>query len=225
MGKEPQVFADRTAAGRELARVIGKRNLQRPLLVLGLPRGGVPVAFEVARALRAPLDVIVVRKIGMPGQPEFAIGAVASGGVTFRTGAAAGLYEGVDLPFEQLAERERLELARREQAYRPGAPPIQAQGKTAILVDDGLATGATMIAAVRAARRSGAAAVVAAAPVASGEAAAAVAAEADDVIFVQTSESLFAISQWYLNFEQVDDAEICALLERARRGEFISDVA
>jgi putative phosphoribosyl transferase len=207
-------FPDRTAAGQQLARALADRNLQGPLLVLGLPRGGVPVAYEVARALQAPLDVMVVRKVGMPGQPELAIGAIASGDITVRAESEALIA--FNVPFEQLAQRERVELERRERAYRAGAPPIDAKGKTVILVDDGLATGATMLAAVRAARKLGAAAVVVAAPVASQDAVELTGAEADDVVVLVTPALLFSISQWYDHFEQVDDTEVRELLQRAK---------
>lgn len=205
------VFADRAVAGRELGRVLVKRKLEPPLLVLGLPRGGVPVAYEVARALHAPLDVMIVRKIGMPGQPELAIGAIASGNITVR-----GRGSDLDLPFEQVARRERAELERRERSYRADRAPLQLQGKTVVLVDDGLATGATMIAAVRAARQAGAMRIVVAAPVASDEATQLLAQEADELVILETPPDLFAIGQWYENFTQVEDAEVCALLERVR---------
>ena len=205
------MFADRAVAGRELGRVLVKRKLEPPLLVLGLPRGGVPVAYEVARALHAPLDVMIVRKIGMPGQPELAIGAIASGNITVR-----GRGSDLDLPFEQVARRERAELERRERSYRADRAPLQLQGKTVVLVDDGLATGATMIAAVRAARQAGAMRIVVAAPVASDEATQLLAQEADELVILETPPDLFAIGQWYENFTQVEDAEVCALLERVR---------
>ncbi len=214
-----QGFADRTAAGRELASATLKLKLRRPVLVLGLPRGGVPVAYEVARALRAPLDVLVVRKIGMPGQPELAIGAIASGGITVREPDGASRFAGLDIPFEQIARRERAELERRERTYRAGLPPLDLRGQTVVLVDDGLATGATMIAAVRAARQADATSVVVAAPVASQEAARLVGAEADEVAILEVSPFLFSISTWYANFEQIEDEEVGALLERARRTE------
>lgn len=204
-----RVFADRVVAGRELARALVKCKLEGPLLVLGLPRGGVPVAYEVARALHAALDVMIVRKVGMPGQPELAIGAIASGNITVRERAS-----GLDLPFEQIAKRERVELERRERLYRAERAPLQLQGKTVVLVDDGLATGATMIAAVRAARKAGASRVVVAAPVASNEAVDLLAREADDLVLLETPPRLFAIGQWYENFTQVEDAEVCALLKR-----------
>lgn len=212
-------FADRAAAGRELAAAVRKLNLQRPVLVLGLPRGGVPVAYEVARTLRAPLDVLVVRKIGMPGQRELAIGAIASGGITVREPDTASRFAGVDIPFEQIARRERAELERRERDYRGGLPPLDLRGQTVVLVDDGLATGATMIAAVRAARQADADSVVVAAPVASEEAARLVGAESDEVAILEVSAFLFSISTWYAHFEQLEDEEVRALLERARRSE------
>ncbi len=185
-------------------------------MVLGLPRGGVPVAYEVARALGAPLDVIVVRKIGLPGQPELAIGAIASGGIAVREHAAERYIDALDLPFEQLASEEHAELERRERTYRPNAPPLQLDGQTALLVDDGLATGCTMLAAIRAARGAGAASVVVAAPIASDEAAALVGGEADATVILKTPAYLFSIGQWYDSFEQVQDAEVCALLESLR---------
>lgn len=209
-------FADRTAAGRELAAAVKKLKLLRPLIVLGLPRGGVPVAYEVARALRAPLDVLVVRKIGMPGQPELAIGAIASGGIIVQQPGSAARVAGLEMQFEQIANRERVELQRRERAYRAGLPPLDLHGQTVVLVDDGLATGATMVAAVRAARKAGAASVVVAAPVASDEAVALVATEADEVAIVEIPSFLVAIGAWYENFEQLEDTEVRALLDRAR---------
>jgi predicted phosphoribosyltransferase len=186
------------------------------VLVLGLPRGGVPVALEVARALDAPLDVMVVRKIGMPGQPEFAIGAIASGGIVVRQLEGAPRYAGLEAQFEQLVRRERVELERRELAYRGDAPPLELQDRTVVLVDDGLATGATMMAALRAARQAGAARVVVAAPVASEEAAAMLGDEADQVAILQTPAFLVAIGEWYERFDQLEDDEVRALLRRAR---------
>lgn len=219
MRAQAQVFADRAAAGAALAQELGRRHLAAPLLVLGLPRGGVAVAREVAAALHAPLDVLIVRKIALPQNPELAIGAAASGGVV--------LWEEYIDPsagelFRELRQTALAEIERRERHYRKGEPPLDLRGKTAILVDDGLATGATMLAAVRAARQAGAAQVIAAAPVGSREAAARVGREADLVVILETPAMLFAVGQWYQRFEQLEDADVCRLLgfgARARAGE------
>jgi predicted phosphoribosyltransferase len=211
-----RVFANRTQAGRELGRALRDRALRGPLLVLGLPRGGVPVALEVARALDAPLDVMVVRKVGMPGQPELAIGAIAPHDVTVHETGAAADYAELEAPFERLASRERAELARREREYRPGAGALDATGRTVVLVDDGLATGATMVAAIRSARRAGAEAVIAAAPVASRSAAARIGEEADEAVILQVPPALYAVGEWYDDFGQLDDEEVRAMLGQAR---------
>lgn len=217
MESDTHIFADRKAAGVELARAVKKCNLLPPLLVLGLPRGGVPVAYEVARALEAPLDVMVVRKIGMPGQPELAIGAIATGNIVVRDPQVPSQLAALGLPFEELVNQARLELERREHAYRADLPPLDLRDKTVILVDDGLATGATMVAALRAARKVGTKRVIAAAPVASHEAMALTRREADECVFLQTPALLVSISQWYEHFEQLEDSEVRTLLERARR--------
>lgn len=208
-----RIFPDRATAGAALGRELARRLLTPPpLLVLGLPRGGVPVAYEVAQRLKAPLDVMLVRKIGMPGWPELAIGAIASGNILVHK---PPLEKEVPAEtFDRLAEEQRRELVRREQTYRGGRPPLELRGKTVILVDDGLATGSTMLAAVRAARKAGAAAIVVAAPVASREAADLVRAEADTVVILQTPEVLFAIGEWYQQFEQLEDDEVTRLLAR-----------
>ena len=211
-----RVFEDRHEAGVELARAVSKRRPRAPLVVLGLPRGGVPVAHEVAKSLDAPLDVMVVRKIGMPGQPELAIGAVASGGVVVRERHVSDYVAERGIPFEALAERQRAEVDRRERTYRKGLPPLDLKQKTAVLVDDGLATGSTMLAAIRAARQAGAATVLVAAPVASREAHALISAEADEVVIIQIPAFLYAIGEWYRDFRQVEDAEVCDLLRRNR---------
>lgn len=209
-------FADRTQAGIALALELSRRKLHRPLTVLALPRGGVPVAYEVARELYAPLDVLVVRKIGMPGQRELAIGAIASGDVIVHESHIARHLEELNVSFEALEAAERKELQRREHAYRGDAPPLDLKGQTAVLVDDGLATGATMLAAVRAARRAGADTVIVAVPVASDTAVSLVGAEADEVIVLEKPPWFFAIGQWYENFDQVPDEEVCRLLALAR---------
>ena len=212
-----RVFVDRTAAGAALAREMQHRSLRPPVLVLALPRGGVPVAYEVARVLDAPLDVMLVRKVGMPGQPELAIGAVASGGIVVHDLTIEREIPGIAEAFDRIAAEERRELLRREQAYRAGLEPLVLEGKTVVLVDDGLATGSTMLAAVRAARAGGAAAIVVASPVASPQAAQLLAAEADAIVILQIPAMLFAIGEWYERFEQLEDAEVCRLLELHRR--------
>lgn len=212
-----QKFPDRAAAGVALARELRSWLLPPPLLILALPRGGVAVAYEVARLLDAPLDVMIVRKIGMPGQPEIALGAIASGGVTVRMASGDKEFAAATPGFDELAAAERPELERRERAYRPDATPLDLRRKTVILVDDGLATGATMLAAVRAARKAGATTVVAAAPVASSAAAVLVRREADATVILQIPPALFAISQWYQDFGQVDDAAVRDLLTLSRR--------
>lgn len=213
-------FTDRRAAGRQLAGAVAALGLRPPVVVLGLPRGGVPVAFEVARALRAPLDVMPVRKVGMPGQPELALGAIAAGGVIVRQPLRYTGYGPDAQEFAALAEHERGELERRERLYRAGRPPLELTGKTAVLVDDGLATGATMLAAVRAARQAGAAAVVAAAPVASDEAAALIGAECDAIAILGIPPALRAVGEWYLDFGQVEDREVRELLQDSERKPF-----
>lgn len=170
------------------------------------------MAYQVARALGAPLDVLIVRKIGMPGQPEFAIGAIASGNIMLQGAGIVGQSWQLEDAFRQVVEHERRELDRREQVYRPGRPPLELKDKTVVLVDDGLATGSTMLAAVRSARKAGAAAVIVAAPVGSSEAEALLTAEADEVIVLQTPPMLFSIGEWYERFEQLEDAEVCRLL-------------
>jgi putative phosphoribosyl transferase len=221
--RTPRVFADRAAAGRELARKLGSelaRGKRRtPLIVLGLPRGGVAVAAPVASALHAPLDVLVVRKVGYPLQPELAIGAIAAGGIVVRDAPPAhrwlGPAAGDDAAFEQIVAREHRELERREALYRAGREPLDLKDKTVLLVDDGLATGSTMIAAVRAARKAGARAIIAAAPVASPQAIERVSAEADDVVVLVAPQMLFSIGEWYDRFEQLSDAEVSRLLSSA----------
>ena len=217
MALTARVFPHRAAAGAALAREMQQRSLRPPVLVLALPRGGVPVAYEVARALDAPLDVMLVRKVGMPGQPELAIGAVASGDIVVHERAIEQEIPGIADAFDRIAAEERRELLRRERVYRAGLAPLVLKGKTIVLVDDGLATGSTMLAAVRAARAGGAATIVVAAPVASPQAVQLLAAEADEIVILQIPAMLFAIGEWYDRFEQLEDDEVCRLLALHRR--------
>jgi predicted phosphoribosyltransferase len=210
-----RVFADRIEAGVALGHAIAARHPAPPLMVLGLPRGGVPLAREVARILRAPLDVLVVRKVGMPLHPELAIGAVASGGAVVRE--AHGRYDllGREIDFDALAARELEEVRRRESLFRGAAPPLDVKGKTVVLVDDGLATGSTMMAAVRALRSLGPGMVMVAAPVASQEAADRLAGAADDCVILSAPSDFYAVSQAYEQFPQIEDAVVQALLREA----------
>jgi putative phosphoribosyl transferase len=207
-------FVDRTAAGRELAQLLLRHRGRSDVLVLGLPRGGVPVAFEIARTLGVALDVLVVRKIGAPGQPEFALGAVASGGVTVWNADIAGMFAQRD-GIEALAQRQRIEAERRERLWRGSRPSPSCRDRLVILVDDGAATGSTMIAAARAVRALGAREIVVALPVASRDAIAKLSAEADDVVCIHAPSSFMAVGEWYADFQQTTDAEVSALLAQA----------
>jgi putative phosphoribosyl transferase len=212
------VYVDRRQAGRELALALRRLTLEQPLIVLGLPRGGVPVAAEVAIALGAPLDVLTVRKVGAPLNPEFARGAIATGGIVVRDDSAGWFAGGDAQEFERLAERERAELRRREAAYRSGHAPLDLRDRSVVLVDDGLATGSTMLAAVRAARAAGAARIVAAAPVGSAEAVERLEGEADEIVVPLVPRALRSVGEWYDEFGQVDDETVRALLRRAGSG-------
>jgi putative phosphoribosyl transferase len=209
------LFRDRTEAGRQLAAQLARYADRPDVLVFGLPRGGVPVALEVAQALHAPLDVLVVRKLGVPGQEELAMGAIAGGGVRVLNEAvvrAAGIPEDV---LAEAAAREQEELRRRERRYRGDRPAPDLHNKTVILVDDGLATGSTMRAAVAAVRRQGPARVVVAVPVGAPETCAKLQGETDECICAQTPEPFFAIGSWYEEFPQTTDEEVRDLLEQA----------
>ena len=212
-------FQDRSDAGRRLAVELAPFANQPDLCVLALPRGGVPVAFEIARALHAPLDVWVVRKLGAPGIPELALGAIAPGGIELISPDIARRLRIPPEQIEAIAARERLELDRRTQAYRGNRPPIDVRGQTVILVDDGLATGATMRAAIAALRRLEPARIVVAVPVAAPSVCQQVAGEADQFLCLFTPPDLDSVGQWYDDFSQTSDAEVNDLLTRAAAAE------
>jgi len=210
-------FRDRTEAGRLLADKL-KAYAGRPdVIVLALPRGGVPVAFEVARALKAPLDVLIVRKLGAPDQPELAMGAIASGGVRVLNEDLLMYYPIPEEMIESVASREQKELERRELAYRGDRPAFDVRGRTVILVDDGIATGTTMRSAVEALKKLHAAGIVVAVPVAPVSTREEFQRLKDHVTFtcLATPDAFFAISLWYEDFPQVSDEEVCDLLKRA----------
>lgn len=206
------IFRDRTDAGRQLARLLQRYAGQPETIVLALPRGGVPVAREVASLLRAPLDILVVRKLGVPGQPELAFGAIGPGGVCVLNEDVLNQLPDAQATIKAVTAQEEAELFRREHAYRGDAPALRLHGRTAILVDDGLATGATMRAAIAAARQLGAARIVAAAPVAARETCAELEFLADEVVCVTTPGAFQAVGQSYQNFRQTTDEEVRGIL-------------
>lgn len=211
------IYRDRADAGRELARKLAEYRRRDDVIVLGLPRGGVPVAFEVATALGAPLDVFVVRKLGTPGQPELAMGAIASGGVRVLNHDVVAALGIPDDKIEEVAQAEGEELRRREQQYRGSRPPLDVRDKTVILVDDGLATGSTMRAAAAALKQEGAHKIVVAVPVAAEASCTAVRSEVDELVCAATPEPFWAVGQWYRDFDQTTDAEVHSLLELSAR--------
>jgi putative phosphoribosyl transferase len=208
-------FRDRVEAGRHLAEVVRDAGIGRSdAVVLGLPRGGVPVAFEVAQSLGAPLDVIVVRKLGVPFQPELAMGAIGEDGVRVENDevVASGALQGLDL---DLVERqERAELDRRARLYRGDRKRLDLRGRCAVIVDDGIATGSTARAASRVARAQGASRVVLTAPVASQAAVIALRAVFDELLFVAVPDPFYAVGEWYRDFSPTTDDEVVELLRR-----------
>lgn len=210
------LFQDRRDAGRQLARIVATLPGPNDAIVLGLPRGGVPVAFEVARACNIPLDILVVRKLGAPGQRELALGAIASGGVVALNEEILRSLHISQEAMSTAAERAMQELVRMEQVWRGGCQPLPIEGRTAILVDDGLATGATMRAAVRAVRPR-AREVVIAVPVAAESTCRALESEVDRIFCVATPEPFDAVSHFYRNFEPTSDEEVRQLLALANK--------
>jgi putative phosphoribosyl transferase len=207
-------FPNRIEAGRQLAEKLDKYAGLKDVIVLGLPRGGVPVGYEVAKRLRAPLDVFTVRKLGVPGFEELAAGAIASGGVRVLNEDVMRAIPHADEVIEAVTAREAAELERREQIYRQGRPPPELRDRIVILVDDGLATGATMRAAVNAARQSGAAKIVVAVPVGPPDTCRELEEEADETICLSTPVFFQAVGQYYEDFSQTSDEDVRELLAR-----------
>jgi predicted phosphoribosyltransferase len=211
----PRLFRDRAEAGRLLAARLEKYANQPDVIVLALPRGGVPVAYEVAKAVHAPMDVFIVRKLGVPGHEELAMGAVATGGVRVLNDQ---VVKGLGIPdymIDAVVKWETEELKRRERLYRGDRPPPDVRGKTVILVDDGLATGSTMLAAVQALRQQGPGRIVVAVPVASPDTCELLKAYVNEVVCAVTPEPFYAVGFWYRDFSQTTDEEVRDLLQRS----------
>lgn len=213
------LYADRNEAGRALGKALGAYAGRSDVIVLGLPRGGVPVAFQVAEVLGAPLDVFLVRKLGFPGNEEFAMGAIASGGVRVLNEPILARYGVSASAVEAVAREEGRELVRRERSYRDDRPPLDVRGKTVIVVDDGLATGFSMRAAVSALRSLGPRAIVVAVPVGPFETVQELRRVADEVVCPATPEPFLAVGRFYEVFDQTTDGEVKELLALARRRE------
>jgi putative phosphoribosyl transferase len=209
------MFRDREEAGRELGVRLRALDLGDDLLVLGLPRGGVPVACEAAAALGAPVDVLIVRKLGAPHNPELAVGAIAFGGVTVYNDALLEMLNLTEQDLEPTRRRELAELTRRERAYRGGAAPLAVTNRTVILVDDGVATGATMRAAVLATRRLQPRRIIVAAPTAATDSVERIEKVADQVVALETPEPYYAVGAWYEQFPQLSDEEVVDCLAAA----------
>jgi len=210
------LYNDRRHAGRVLSSALMKYSERSDVVVLALPRGGVPVAYEVAQRLQAPLDVFLVRKLGVPGYEELAMGALASGGHYVLNESVLRTLDIGSEEIARVAAAENRELARRERTYRGTRNPLRLLGKTVILIDDGLATGSTMRVAIEALRRQKPAQIVAAVPVAAPETCAELADEADEMICAATPQPFHAVGLWYEDFDQTTDEVVCELLETAR---------
>jgi putative phosphoribosyl transferase len=210
-------FEDRREAGRLLAEKLSKYAHRPDVIVLGLPRGGVPVAFEVAKALDAPLDVFLVRKLGVPAQPELAMGAIASGGVLVLNEDVVSYLAIPDAELQRVAAREQLELERRERLYRGDKPVCVPSGRTVIVVDDGLATGSSMRAAIGAIKQLRPARLVVAVPVAPAATYLEFKSEVDEIVAYAVPADFDGVGRWYSDFSQTTDEEVCELLSRSNQ--------
>jgi len=212
MAADPTPFRDRREAGQVLGNALREYANRDDVVVLALPRGGVPVAFEVAEALNAPLEVFLVRKLGTPGHRELAMGAIASGGIRVLNEEVVRMLNIPPEAIDAVARDEQIELERRQSAYLQGRAPVALDGRIVVIVDDGLATGSTMRAAVKAIRTRHPARVVVAVPVGAPDTCRELAALADQVVCVRTPELFSAVGQWYLDFDQTSDEEVNRLL-------------
>jgi len=209
------LFQGRQQAGQALAAALRDYAKRDNVVVLGLPRGGVPVAYEVARELGTPLDVFVVRKLGTPGQEELALGAIASGGTRVLNYEVVNALGIPDEAIDAVTRREQAEMERREREFRGDRPPLNVQGKIVILIDDGLATGSTMRAAVAALRQQDPAKIVVAVPVAAASTCERLRPEADEMVCLYAPEQFYAVGEWYRDFSQTSDEEVRELLRRS----------
>jgi predicted phosphoribosyltransferase len=209
------ILQDRAAAGRRLVEPLLPYAHRADVIVLALPRGGVPVAYEVVTALGVRLDLLLVRKLGVPSHPEYAMGAIASGGIEIRNEQALRAHPIDKAAFEAVVARETRELLRREQVYRGTRAPVQIKDQVVILIDDGLATGASMLAAVQAVRAQAPARIVVAVPVAPVETAEALRSEVDELVCPIMPDWFMSIGHWYMDFSQTSDAQVIELLQRA----------
>lgn len=216
-------FTDRIHAGRELASVLSDYSIEQDalrdkIIVLALPRGGVPIASEVADKLALPMDILLVRKLGVPGHEEYAMGAIAAGGLIYLNQEVVNAVQVSQAQIDQVVDREQAELIRRNDLYRSGRPPLDVEGKTVILVDDGLATGATMQVAVTALRRAGAERIIAAVPVGAPDSCKALRPQVDELVCLHQPEDFSGVGRWYQNFSQVSDTEVIDILNQHSGG-------
>lgn len=210
------LFKDRVDAGRKLAKELSKYANRSDVLILALPRGGVPVAFEVAKELNVKMDVFIVRKLGVPGNEELAMGAIASDNIRVLNEDVVRSFQIPEQVIDKVSENELRELERRERTYRRDRPKPEISGSTVILIDDGLATGATMRAAAAALKTRNPAKIVIAVPTAAADTCELFEKEVDEIICMATPEPFYGVGAWYVNFSQTTDEEVCELLDKAR---------